>query len=76
METGKGLDNWLGRTDERLEDAEDQLDKLWEKVAESEERHQRTGERLVSVETKLIFFAAIAAAVGGMIPSALAALLK
>jgi hypothetical protein len=75
-----GWERWCGQHEARITGIEDDVKALfhWRDAHEAEEQRKYTAivERLTSVETKLIFFAAIAAAVGSMLPNVLAAVLK
>mgnify|MGYP001320327193 CR=1 FL=1 len=75
-----GWERRCGEHGIRLERTEDDVRTLftWKDhhEADSQRRHLTIMERLTSVETKLIFFAAIAAALGSMLPNVFAALIK
>jgi len=75
-----GWERWCGQHEARITGIEDDVKAIfhWREKHESDiqSRHLAIMERLTSVETKLIFFAAIAAALGSMIPTVLAAALK
>ena len=75
-----GWDRWCGQHEARIDGIEDDLKAFWEwkehHESDSQRRHLRVMERLTSVETKLIFFAAIAAAIGSMLPGVFAAIVK
>lgn len=66
---GNGWERWRGEIDARLDDSEESLRALWRFKEEAERK-------IVAMETKIVFFAAIAAALGAMLPGALAAVLK
>jgi len=60
---------WRGNMEARMDDAEESVRVLWQ--------FKEAADRQIAVmETKLVIFSAIAAALGAMIPGAVAALLK
>ena len=67
--TDNGWERWRGEIDARLDDAEDAVRSLHRFKEDAEKR-------IVAMETKMIFFAAMAAALGAMLPNAFAAVLK
>ena len=73
-------ERWRGEHEARVSSMEDDVQNLWrwraEHEAEAANKYQRILERLTSVETKLVFFAAMAAAIGAMMPGVLAAIAK
>jgi len=75
-----GWERWCGQHEARITGIEEDVKSIfhWREKFESDTqaRHTALIERITSVETKLIFFAALAAALGSMIPSVVAAMLK
>lgn len=75
-----GWERWCGQHEARITGIEDDVKAIfhWREKFEADamSRHTSIMERLTSVETKLVFFAAMAAALGSMIPSVVAAVLK
>lgn len=65
-----------GEHDARLSGVEDSVKTLFARDAEAQNRYVKIMERLTSVETKLVFFTAIAAAAGSLLPSIVSAVLK
>jgi hypothetical protein len=66
---GNGWERWRGKIDSRLDDAEDSVKSLWN-FKESADR------RIAVMETKMVIFAAIAAALGAMLPGVVQAIFK
>ena len=73
-------ERWCGQHEARIDGLEDDMKAISNWRDQHEESAQRKyvsiTERLTSVETKLIFFAAIAAAIGSMLPGVFAAIVK
>jgi hypothetical protein len=66
---GNGWQRWRGQIDSRLDDAEDSVRDLW-KFKENADR------RIAVMETKMVVLAAIAAAIGAMLPGVVQAIVK
>jgi hypothetical protein len=60
---------WRGSMEARLEDAEESVKELWRFKSDAEKR-------IVAMETKMVVFAAIAAAGGAFAADAIAAIFK
>lgn len=60
---------WRGHTEARIDDVEDSVKELWKFKSDAEKR-------IVAMETKMVVFAALAAAVGAFAADAIAAILK
>lgn len=73
-------ERWCGQHEARIDGIEDDMKALFhwreQHEAEGQRKYVSIMERLTSVETKLVFFAAIAAALGSMIPGVFAAIVK
>lgn len=64
-----GWERWRGEINARLEDTEESLKALW--------RFKEQSERDIAIlKTKMIFFSAVAAALGAMLPGAVSAFFK
>jgi hypothetical protein len=75
-----GWERWCGQHEARIGGIEDDVKALflWREKFEGEAQrnHVSVIERLKSVETKLVFFTAVAAAAGSLLPSLVSAMFK
>ena len=69
-------ERWRGEVDTRSDAMEEDLRNLFDWKHDHEEEHGRLSQRLTSVETKMLFFAALAAAAGAAVPEIIAAMAR
>lgn len=69
LDAGNGWERWRGGADAKFNDLENSMKALL--------RFKEDGERRISIlETKMVVFAALAAAIGAMLPGVVSAIVK